>query len=895
MTAYDTSNNARSDVLTVIYTLVDDYRSVRIFNDGNGPLILSSISKQNGSTWLILNFPFLLPATIEAGAFVDFDVTVDRQGLNADNYSDNVVITSNDSANSPFLLPVTLLIDEVTRYSLENGYIYLAGAEGYIDQLQVDPTGSSNYGQNIIKDGGHLDWLVDGTPFSRLETTIQTQEQDRLVLNNQAGALWDIRLNGPSLTSSLNLAYAPTNVQIKLNMTYEDSGYFDYANRYHWELNNNHEALDIPFKTFYSQTGNIRTIEYFMRNPDTGHYLEFRTNNLGDPEHIPTTGNNRLIAIGTGNFDIDFYNLPSHKIWMEKNSDTLTLCSGQDTTFQTVNFDFQVADFNELDDIEVNEHGDKMPFFYTSADEPITNVYGGEYSFDELLNRFYRQSSFFYTDVGLNIWWNWATQYTGFVNNWYRSKLKNNLATWHQGDDGYGHAGYMWTWGYDANAPDFGRGSPVGGLNTNYDTRHLNTNALYIQAVWNYYSWTGDYVFLNSQLQRVSDAMQYQKDWLGASTEDLINGENSYDSDHGGIHDEDMLSNYWDLLPFGGLDAYASIDYYNSLLAMAQIHYALGNMAEGDDYAALADQTKTAYNDTFWSVLTERYIGAIDRLGTSHDYGFTFVNIQALEAGLADSVRAENIINWLDSGDICSRWVFAPRTCTSSTLDNWRRVDANRADYGWELQLQDGGANLYVSGYDIIARAQYSGANAAYTRLKEILTRYSEPDKLTGGSPTIFNETIQGGNDGAGSIGVMSHEFPESGIAGSAFLYAFLGLKPMWDGLHIEPAIPSNQTYIGAENINYHGMNLNFHITENTITIECTRNESVGENCYVIDGSRKVFPAGTFTLDEPYGYQADANGDGDVDGLDLKALIDAFTAGSATEIDIQTFALGFGR
>lgn len=799
------------------------------------------------------------------------------------------------SSNEPTSSVWDVAVVESSSYTMSNGYIYLSGSEGYIDQLQFDPTGSGNYGQNIIKNGGSLDWMIDGVSFSRSETTIQIQEQDRLVLNNQAGALWDIRLSGASFTSSLNLAYEPTNVQIKLDMPYEDSGYFDYATRYHWELGNDHEALDIPFKTFYSQTGNTRTIEYFMRNPDTGHYLEFRTNNLGDPAHIPATGNNRLVAIGTGNFDIDFNNLPSHRIWMEKNLNTLSLCSGQDTTLQTVDFDFQVADFNDLDDISVNEHGDKMPYFYTSADESVTNVYGGEYSFDELLNRFYRQAAFFYTDVGLNIWWNWATQYTGFVNNWYRSKLRNNLISWHQGDDGYGHPGYMWTWGYNAAAPDSGRGSPVGGLNASYDTRHLNTNALYIQAVWNYFSWTGDYDFLNGQLQRVSDAMQYQQDWLGAGSEDLINGENSYDSDHGGIHNEDVLSNYWDLLPFGGLDAYASIDYYNSLLAMAQIHYALGNTIEGDDYTALADQTKIAYNDTFWSALTDRYVGAIDRLGAIHDYGFTFVNIQALEAGLADSVQAEEIISWLDSSDIYSRWVFAPRTCTSSTLDNWRRVDANREDYGWELQLQDGGANLYVSGYDVIARAQYCGADIAYARLREILTRYSEPDKLTGGSPTIFNETIQGGNDGAGSIGVMSHEFPESGVVGSAFLYAFVGLKPMWDGLHIEPDIPSNQAYIGAKNIDYHRMNLNLHITGNSITIECTKNESVGEKYYVIDGVKKVFPSGTFILNEAYDYQPDSNGDGDIDGLDLQVLIGVFATGGATEGDVQAFALGFGR
>ena len=136
------------------------------------------------------------------------------------------------------------------RYTLSNGYIYLSGINGYLDELEVDLTGAGNYGQNIINDSGRVDWLIDGASFSNENTTIQIQEQNRIVLNNQAGALWDINLNGAQFSSSLNLVYTPVNVQVYLDMPYEDSGYFDYAQRYHWEYDNNHDALEIPFKTF---------------------------------------------------------------------------------------------------------------------------------------------------------------------------------------------------------------------------------------------------------------------------------------------------------------------------------------------------------------------------------------------------------------------------------------------------------------------------------------------------------------------------------------------------------------------------------------------------------------------------------------------------------------------
>ena len=511
-----------------------------------------------------------------------------------------------------------------------------------------------------------------------------------------------------------------------------------------------------------------------------------------------------------------------------------------------MDFGFQVVRIDEEDGIDVNEDGDKMPCFYTSSDEEIRNSWGGEYTFDELLNRFYRHSAFYYTDVGLNIWWNWASRYTGFVDNWYRSKLKANLAGWEQGDDGYGHDGYMWSWPGNKEWP-------MGDLYINYDFRFLNTNALFIQAVWNYCTWTGDSAFLQSQLPLLRQAMDYQLQWLGGSAESIINGHNTYDPDHGGMHVEDVGANYWDIMPFGGKDAYCSIDYYNSLLAMNQIEYSFGNDTEAGQYAALAEQAKAAFNDVFLSDSTDRYIGAIDRTGGEHDYGLTFVNIQAMSAELASPQTALGIYGWLDSEqeDIYSKWKFAPKTNTTTTQNVWRIRNNN--GYEWEKQLQDGGANLYVTGYDIQARAKYLGPDNAYQRLKEVLKRYSEPDKLTGGSPTIYNETIQGGGDGPGSLGVMSHEFPECGIAGASFLYAFVGLEPKWDGLHIQPRVPANQEYVGAKHIDYHGMKLNFHITRSKIAIDCTKNESEGESFYVVDGVRNQFPTGLFSLEIGYG------------------------------------------
>jgi trehalose/maltose hydrolase-like predicted phosphorylase len=93
----------------------------------------------------------------------------------------------------------------------------------------------------------------------------------------------------------------------------------------------------------------------------------------------------------------------------------------------------------------------------------------------------------------------------------------------------------------------------------------------------------------------------------------------------------------------------------------------------------------------------------------------------------------------------------------------------------------------------------------------------------------------------------MSHEFPESGIAGSSFLYAFIGLEPKSDGLHIDPKMPSGMEYVGAKNINYRGMQLDFRITHDTIEITCTKNENKPDRYYVVEGRRAAIPDGHIT------------------------------------------------
>jgi hypothetical protein len=132
----------------------------------------------------------------------------------------------------------------------------------------------------------------------------------------------------------------------------------------------------------------------------------------------------------------------------------------------------------------------------------------------------------------------------------------------------------------------------------------------------------------------------------------------------------DQGNNYWDILPFGHLDAYANTAFYASLPAMAEMEAKLGGKPL-TDYAVLQKKAHQRYDETFWDEKKGRYIGCVDVDGKRHDYGFTFVNLEALYYGLGDAVKARRIYHWMETeptssgkADTYSRFRFAPRATT---------------------------------------------------------------------------------------------------------------------------------------------------------------------------------------------------------------------------------------
>ncbi len=203
--------------------------------------------------------------------------------------------------------------------------------------------------------------------------------------------------------------------------------------------------------------------------------------------------------------------------------------------------------------------------------------------------------------------------------------------------------------------------------------------------------------------------------------------------------------------------------------------------------------------------------------------------------------------------DVYGRWVFAPRTSTLRNESWWQAaVGGDPASpsfpYRWDLQLQNGGCDLYESGFDVVARARAFDADSAWERLTWILRRYADPDRLSGNSG-FYGESIQGGALGPGAVGWVWSEFPETSVLGAAFFNGFFGIDVSPRGLRMEPHVPTGHgiTAIGARNISYRGALFDFEATTNSVRVTCTRNP--GDKTFYMTGG--IRGSGTFEVEVP--------------------------------------------
>ncbi len=376
---------------------------------------------------------------------------------------------------------------------------------------------------------------------------------------------------------------------------------------------------------------------------------------------------------------------------------------------------------------------------------------------------------------------------------------------------------------------------------TSYDTRQSINNPIYVLSCWNTFRWTGDLEFLRANINKMRSALRYDQTVMGGMELGHIrnpwnghdglpswttnpDGSKLFHSGHG------LADNYYDLLPFGWDDMYATSNYYAATKAMADVEQAVidhpgWNVARGASAFDPADLLKhaqavaTVVNKRFWNKQTGRFVGCIDQNGNAHDYGFTYMNLEAVCRDLPTSGHAKEIMSWISGkrvvkGDTSSgadiyKWEFGPRMTTKRNVEWYVQGWYEPESVPWGGQIQDGGAVLGFLYYDIMARLKMLGPDDAWKRLSELLAW--EAKTLPYSSYREYYKSIPDapmqGSGVAGGLGI-DVEFFESSLVPSAVVYGFLGLEPKSAALCIEPMLPAKCPEMTVRNLLYHGVRM---------------------------------------------------------------------------------------
>jgi len=394
-------------------------------------------------------------------------------------------------------------------------------------------------------------------------------------------------------------------------------------------------------------------------------------------------------------------------------------------------------------------------------------------------------------------------------------------------------------------------GVVIKSFHTACDTRHNINNLNFIRGCCEYFLWSRDITFLRDQIGRVRSAMRFVMNEFDTRRHKCIYttwpGHEGRSGVRIGADGKKVIvpgagigSNYWDIMPFGGEDALATVYYYDTLLDLANLEeqitkhpqWCVATGAEAFDPADLrshAQEVKDFGGKRFWNGATGRF-GTVDLDGGMHDYGFTFLNNEAVYYNFATPEQAKSIREWISGrrtvdGDTSTgadiyRWRFGPRSTTKRNLDYYIWAWSSPESIPWGYQVQDGGAVLGFSYHDLMARLMTDGPDDAWQRLKEMLVWFDET-QAAGGYRAYYKDpehgTMQGGNV-AGGLG-LDKEFFESIMVPQVMLYGFMGFCPTADGFALNPRLPKEWPELSISRIHLQAAVLDITVRDKTVAV----------------------------------------------------------------------------
>lgn len=421
-----------------------------------------------------------------------------------------------------------------------------------------------------------------------------------------------------------------------------------------------------------------------------------------------------------------------------------------------------------------------------------------------------------------------------------------------------------------------------------YDTRQNVNGADFVRGAAVYFLWTGDHEFLRDILPRMRLAIDHIAKEHGAKSEKIVHTRwVGHDGRSGVFYDESgrksvragfgIGNNYWDLMPFGGEDAYATVHYEDALRHLVRVEESIARHPEWaipsgqGEYSATAlvreaDAVRAEANRRFFSKKTGRFVGSIDSEGVAHDYGFTFLNLEAVASGLATEEHAKSIMAWIGGertvdGDTSQGkdiyfFRFGPRATTRRNIDWYVWAWSGPESIPFGGQVQDGGAVLGFSYHDLAARLRVFGPDDVLARLTEI-ARWFDDVRAAGGYRRYYDGKRPGHLQGGGTAGGlgMDHEFFESALLPEIMIDGFLGLRADGDGFTLLPRLPTTWPEMSIDGVLIAGSEWEIRVARNEILLRSTGRRAAA--------LRVRLPSGFVALDDPLESrpQKTANGD----------------------------------
>jgi hypothetical protein len=313
----------------------------------------------------------------------------------------------------------------------------------------------------------------------------------------------------------------------------------------------------------------------------------------------------------------------------------------------------------------------------------------------------------------------------------------------------------------------------------------------------------------------------------------------------------------------GYRDAYATIQYYSALNQMAELERDVERRPEwniptgplrtpAQELAGHAREVKAFSSRLFWNSETRRFTTGPDIDGETHDYGYVFLNLEAIHYDFATAKQARDIMSWIagkrivagdtSQGEDIYHWRFGPRSTTKRNIAYYIWAWSSPESIPWGGQVQDGGAVLGFSYHDLMSRLKCLGPDDCWRRVREIAAWYTEVQEA-GGPREYYRDgtrgTLQGGG-AAGGLGI-DQEFFESILVPQIITDGFLGLRPLVDGIILNPRLPKDWPSLSVTGIRWHDMVFDIEATERQIIIAARENRDAD--------TRIVLPEGDWTCE----------------------------------------------